>query len=131
MGAFVDGLAGTVSAPLEKMWDVIWFAFWVFSQRRPSNKATLMVLGRIVRCFEFRRPLMSVLRQCWPQGDVNLRAPIKDQCLRSILRAVALMPMAVADLRLPVDGLVTSSDASERGGGLCASLQLTDEGKVF
>lgn len=131
MGAFVDGLAGTVSAPLEKMWDVIWFAFWIFSQRRPSNKATLMVLGRIVRCFEFRRPLMSVLRQCWPQGDVNLRAPIKDQSLRSILRAVALMPMAVADLRLPVDGLVTSSDASERGGGLCASLQLTDEGKSF
>lgn len=37
--------------------------------------------------------------------------------------------MAFADLRLQVDGLVTASDASEHGGGMCASSCLTDEGR--
>ena len=40
-----------------------------------------------------------------------------------------MMPMAFADLRLQVDRLVTASDASELGGGLCASTCLTDEGR--
>lgn len=40
-----------------------------------------------------------------------------------------MLPMAQADLRCQVDGLVSTSDASESGGGLCVSGQLTQEGE--
>ena len=51
---------------------------------------------------------MSLLGKCWPKGCI-------------------MLPMAVSDLRCPVGGLVSASDASESGGGLCVSHQLTDE----
>ena len=110
MGAEVVGKKGTLAAPLlAKSWS--WgFTFWLLAQAWPKAKGTMMVLGRLLRCFEFRRPLMSLLRKCWPKGCI-------------------MRPMAVSDLRCPVGGLVSASAASESGGGLCVSHQLTDEGR--
>ena len=130
MGAEIDGEKGLLSAPLAKRQEVIGFSCWLLGQRCPKVKGTLMVLGRMVRCFEFRRPLMSALRDCWPSVPPHVRMPLKRETVRSLLRGAILMPMAVANLRLQVDGLVTASDASEMGGGLCASQQLTDEGRA-
>ena len=67
MGAEIDGVKGLLSAPLTKRREVIGFALWLFGQRLPLAKGALMVLGRMVRCFEFsefRRPLISALRDC-------------------------------------------------------------------
>ena len=101
-----DSCGPTTSKELE----LIGFTFWLLAQAWPKAKGTMMVLGRLLRCFEFRRPLMSLLRKCWPKGCI-------------------MLPMAVSDLRCPVGGLVSASDASESGGGLCVSHQLTDEGR--
>ena len=130
MGAFVDGELGILSAPPEKLWEVIGFSFWGLSHDKPSNKMVLMIMGRFVRCFEFRRPLMSLLRKCWPRGPVHQCMPWMPAARRSLVRACIMLAMAVADLRAPVDGLVTASDASEKGGGLCVSMSLTDEGRA-
>lgn len=128
MGAEIDGIAGLLSAPRSKMREAIGFVLWLLSQHQPKVKGSLMVLGRLVRCFEFRRPLMSLLRNCWPKVTPTARRPLSAETVRALVRASIMLPMAVADLRLPVDGLVTSSDVSESGGGLCASTSLTDEG---
>eukprot|EP00438_Fugacium_kawagutii_P024959 Skav213216 [mRNA] locus=scaffold2826:647978:650839:- [translate_table: standard] len=128
MGAAIDGRIGTISAPLEKKFEIMGFFLWALGQRTPLNKSLHMILGRLVRCFEFRHPLMSALRGCWPQGHVMLRRPWRADALRSMLRGCVLLPMAQADLRAQVDGLVSASDASESGGGLCVSNHLTDEG---
>ena len=129
MGAEIDGLKGLLSAPLEKRREVLAFTLWLLAQRQPKAKGALMVLGRMVRCFEFRRPLMSALRNCWPTASPHVRMPLKRETARSLMRGCLLMPMAVADLRCQVDGLVSASDASETGGGLCISHALTDEGR--
>ena len=129
MGALVDGLEGTVAAPLEKRFEVLGFALWVLSKARPKNKGLLMVLGRLVRCFEFRRPLMSLLRNCWPKTHVHARYPISLGTFSALIRSCVMLPMAVSNLRTPVDGLVSASDASEQGGGLCVASQLTQEGR--
>ena len=129
MGAQVNGIEGTLSAPPQKMWEVLGFVLWAFQHKRPSNKSLMMILGRLVRCFEFRRPLMSLLRDCWPKGHVSWRIPLRTETRRSLVRACLMMCMAVADLRSAIDGLVSASDASEDGGGLCVSACLTDEGR--
>ena len=46
-----------------------------------------------------------------------------------LIHALCCLPLAVGNLRTPPSGLVTCSDASLHGGGLCASAGLTTEGQ--
>ena len=127
MGAEVDGVAGFIGPPREKALETGWLAVWLLGQRRAKVKPMLMLLGRLVRCFEFRRPLMSILDTCWPR---NRFAPVlRKTSIAEILRAVGALALAVGSLRTPYSGMVTCSDASMRGAGLCASAGLTEEGK--
>ena len=61
MGAFVDGEWGRVSDALPMIWCAMHFALWLLSQRVVYPRTMLMLLGRLVRCFEFRRPLLGLL----------------------------------------------------------------------
>lgn len=129
MGAEIDGLRGTMSAPLEKKLETAYFALWLMGQRLPPTKALLMVLGRLVRCFEFRRP--HALRTVWPKGNLSVRRPMSWLSRQELLESVAVLPLAGTDLRAEVQGQVTCSDASLDGGGLCASGRLTEEGDAM
>ena len=53
---------------------------------------------------------------------------VPDAHAHELIAAGALLCLAVMDLRTPVSGLVTCSDASTSGGGMCASNGLTAEG---
>ena len=128
MGAEVDGIQGTIGIPLSKKLDAAFFAIWCMGLEKPPTKILLMVLGRLVRCFEFRRPLMSLLATVWPKGDPTIRRPIGAGGRQELLRAISMLAMASADLRSPISGLVTCSDASETGGGICCSGSLSGEG---
>ena len=130
MGAEIHGKRGTVSVPRQKKLEVAYFAFWTLGLRCPPTKVLLMVLGRLVRCFEFRRPLMTLLATVWPKGPVQMRRPWAKSSVQEILWAVAALPLAGTDLRAGVSDMVTCSDASEVGGGLCASGSLTAEGEA-
>ena len=102
MGAEVDGQFGTIAAPMKKKQEVIGFTLWLLGQGMPRVKGTLMVLGRLVRCFEFRRHLMSLLRDCWPKVGPHVRQPLKSETIRSLVRASVMLPMAYSDLRSQV-----------------------------
>lgn len=62
---------------------------------------------------------------------MNWRAPLSPTCLSCLLRACASSTLALTDLRTPFDGMVSCSDASEAGGGLCVSGELTREGQAM
>ena len=130
MGAEVDGQAGFVAVPLAKKIEVAWFALWYLHQRLPPVKVRLMVLGRLVRCFEFRRPLLNLLQTVWPK-DLKTRVPLTERGRAEILESLALLPLAGTDLRAEVDGMVSCSDASESGGGMCVSGRLSLEGEAL
>lgn len=129
MGCEVDGIRGTVSAPSEKLLDVCYFSLWLLGKERISNKSLLMCLGRWVRCFEFRRPLMSLLENCWPRTKPSFCAPLKNSTMRCILHSIAMVGLAFANIKAEIDGMVSCSDASEAGGGLCVSGELTTLGE--
>ena len=128
MGAEVDGCKGTVGAPVLKKFEAAFFGPWCMGLRLPPTKVLLMVLGRMVRCFEFRRPLMCLLHSVWPKGSLMMRKPLSTSPLQELLVAISMLPLASADLRATISNVVTCSDASEAGGGLCCSGGLTDEG---
>jgi len=128
MGAEVNGLDGTVGVPLEKKMETAFFAIWFLGLDRPPIKILLMVLGRLVRRFEFRRPLMCLLSTVWPKEGPKVRKPLSAKGVQELLHSVCMLGLAGADLRAPISGLVTCSDASEHGGGICSSGRLTDLG---
>lgn len=75
----------------------------------------------------FKRQLLGGLNQIWrdivnfegkPSG---LRLPLTKGAALELCRFVGLVPLAHIDLRLRCDPLVTASDASTSGGGLCVS----------
>ena len=129
MGAEVDGIRGSVGVPIGKKFEAAFFGLWCMGLRLPPTKVLLMVLGRLVRCFEFRRPLMCLLHGIWPKGSVLARKPLTSNNMQELLLAIAVLPLACADLRAPISNMVTCSDASEAGGGLCCSGGLTAEGE--
>ena len=129
MGAEINGISGRISAPKQKKMEVAWYGLELLGKRWPTVKARLMVLGRLVRCFEFRRPLMSLLHEVWPRGPVHQRQRLSAKGMFEVLQSIALLPLAGTDLRAQVDPVATCSDASESGGGLCASGALTQEGQ--
>ncbi len=128
MGAEVDGCRGSVGAPIQKKFEAAYFGLWCMGLHLPPTKVLLMVLGRLVRCFEFRRPLMCLLHNVWPKGSPQMRKPLGMNGLQELLLAMSILPLAGADLRSPVNNMATCSDASEAGGGLCCSGGLTEVG---
>ena len=68
MGVFVDGERGRVSAALPMIWCAMHFALWLLSQRLVYPRTMLMLLGRLVRCFVFGRPLLRLLHFVWKIG---------------------------------------------------------------
>ena len=91
----------------------------------------MVVLGRLTRCFEFRRPLMCFLNKCWPKSMWCPSIKVADAHVHELISACSLLPLALMDLRTPVSGLVTCSDASTTGGGMCASNGLSETGLGF
>ncbi|CAE7898809.1 unnamed protein product, partial [Symbiodinium microadriaticum] len=129
MGAEVDGVAGLLSAPRLKILETGWLLVWVLGRPVLSARMKMVLLGRLTRCFEFRRPLMCLLNKCWPKSMWCRATPLPDDHAFELITAGALLCLAVMDLRTPVSGLVTCSDASTMGGGMCVSAGLTDAGE--
>ena len=98
---------------------------WVISRPQVSPR---MMRVRFTRCVAFRRPLMGLINKCWPKSMWCRSRQVPDAHAHELIAAGALLCLAVMDLRTPVSGLVTCSDASTSGGGMCASNGLTAEG---
>eukprot|EP00435_Cladocopium_sp_Y103_P060424 s868_g22.t1 len=73
---------------------------------------------------------MSLVNRSWPKSKAMVSRPLPESTIKELIRSIAILPMAVVNLFAPVSGLVTASDASEAGGGLCATAGLTEEGEM-
>ena len=94
MGAYVDGDLGRVGLSINKLMELCTFGFWLLTDRSVGAKGLAMFLGRLIRAFEFRRPLMGILNDVWQysqwEGRLILRAP----SICEILVALTMLLMA-------------------------------------
>ncbi|CAK0876192.1 unnamed protein product [Prorocentrum cordatum] len=123
MGALVDGDAGRVGVTIDNLMGIGQMIMWLLAgKEKVTAKACLMVLGRLARAFEFRRPLFATLNEA--RQDVRLPEGARTE----LLAALCLLPMAFTSIRATFDPVVLATDASEEGGGLCYSTGLTKHG---
>ena len=133
-GAWVDGELGRATPKLDKVGRYVRLAVEICVAGRASQRELQVVGGGFVYIAMFRRPLLSGLNAVWKQitdlgkiGPVARRA-LPQEVMIELLRFVALSPLSYMDFRLTTSELVTASDASTTGGGLCVSRELSPFG---
>ncbi len=134
-GALVDGKRGVAYPKEAKLLKYIVAALQLCERGRASQRQLQVVCGGLVYVSMFRRPLLGSLNSIWHfigtyESSNKQFKVIPTQCKLEILRFICLVPLARMDFRLQVDDKVTCSDASEQGGGLCASVKLSSLGHM-
>ena len=80
-----------------------------------------MLAGGLVYLFSFRRPLMTNLNDIWGFitgfGNGRQYKPLPLSVAQELWGSFFLSVRSYMDFRLPIDPIVTASDASETGGG--------------
>ena len=121
---------------------MVWLAAKYYSmglnlahQQRVSQKQLQVVCGGLVYFAMFRRPALGSLNAVWQFIEsFNIPGPayrpMPQVCRLEILRFLGLLPLVRMNFRLDVKGMVTCSDASTSGGGVCCSKGLTSVGHM-
>jgi len=131
LGATGDGLRARAWPGEEKCFDLLSLSAHLLLKEVPALKDIAMCVGRWVFALQFKRQGMVALQQVWQVmtrgGPPMMRGrKIRDE----LLCCMAILPLLVIDFRLAASPLVTCSDASESGGGVCYSTRLSQLGKA-
>jgi len=125
MGAYIDGDVGRVGLTSRKLFELCHFGIWLLSDLTLDCKGLAIFLGRLIRAFEFRRPLMGLLNDVWQYSNWEGRMVLRIPSITEMLISLCMCPLAYSDLRAQIDPRVTCSDASMSGGGMCISIGLS------
>ncbi len=139
-GAIISDKFGLISPKPDKLVRLCAMLNWVLIHQKISLRQLQVVCGHLVYFASFRRPLMVLFQQVWvfmsthtrvdsPQGREWLVArTLPDSVLDEIWLGLLLLPLACIDLKVPLSPMVTVSDASESGGGVCYSTGISSSG---
>ena len=131
LGALLDGKVGRLGVTTKRAIDFISLALFLISSEKVPTKWVQIMLGKYVHLLQFRRPLFSLVRLLWRRvGRFNAGACLGPDDVDEVFRLVFTLPLCYTDLRAQVSGRVTCSDASETGGGICASTSVTPLGSL-
>eukprot|EP00438_Fugacium_kawagutii_P029680 Skav211484 [mRNA] locus=scaffold2188:226124:230616:- [translate_table: standard] len=135
-GAVVDGVQGCAYPKPAKVLKYTQLALLCLKSRRCTQKQMQVIAGGLVYICTFRRAILGSMNYVWsfiesftgypPFIKLEIPALVKLE----VARCIALMPLAKLQFRNKIDPLVTASDASTTGGGVTASLGLTNQGQV-
>ena len=134
-GATVDGVEGIAYPRESKIGKYFGLAYTLCQMERAHQKQWQVACGGLVYFSMFRRPLLGSLNRVWGHiesynsGPPGARVSPPD-CKLETLRFLGLLPLGRMDFRLPMHEMVSCSDASSGGGGLCASAGLTPVGEM-
>lgn len=133
-GAWVDGTQGVVFTKPSKIAKYIKLALELLGRGKASQRELQVVGGGFVYIAMFCRPLLSSLNQIWrmivdhEDGKPSQRHWLRKEVMVELTRFIGLCPLGVMNLRYGFDPMVTASDASSTGGGICASQGLSPYG---
>jgi len=129
LGGCIDGDRGWIALGTVKSMELAEATFYILKQDPPTRKDVSMVSGRWVFVFQFRRTMMVILMEVFDVVNLKVVAWKRVPALaEEMMMAMAMLPLLGMDLRQRVSSVVTCSDASETGAGVCVSRSLTDVG---
>ena len=133
-GAWLDGSKGTLTAKASKVMRYVGLALDVLHRGFISQRELQVLGGGFVYLAMFKRPLLCSLNHIWEMiTDMNdlhqgVKWPLRKVVAGEIVRFLCLIPLGFMNLRLKFDPVVTASDASTQGGGICMSKGLSPYG---
>ena len=134
-GATVDGLLGVAYPRESKLAKYFGMAVDLCGRAFATQKQWQVVCGGLVYIAMFRRAMQGGLNQVWKHiesyeqtGRRFQRTP--PECIMEVLRLLGCLPLARMDFRQDMNEVVTCSDASTSGGGMCASVATSPFGKM-
>eukprot|EP00438_Fugacium_kawagutii_P003592 Skav221600 [mRNA] locus=scaffold1698:515445:521305:+ [translate_table: standard] len=134
-GATVDGVLGIAFPRESKLAKYFSLAVSLLRALRASQRQWQVVCGGLVYVAMFRRPLLGCLNAVWrhivsfEERGPRYR-PTPRECKLEVSGFLCLLPLARLDFRMDVSPMVTCSDASSSGGGICQSVGLTGIGSM-
>lgn len=132
LGALLQGEVGIIGGSPHRFCKLVQATLWMLGQRFLKRKMVQVVAGRWIHILQFRRAGMSFLDDCWKfvskQGQGEQLA-LKTK--REFSRLVGAIPLLHTHLGAQVDDTLWCSDASEVGGAVGFSRELTSQGKDF
>ena len=122
LGHRVLGDAACILGPTDFLGRLLDLTWATLAKGKVGLKHMQILLGRWSRNFAYNRACSSTFYYVWKYllGWQRWR-PMTRAIQSELSMAVILMPLMMVDLRVPVSGLVTASDASLGGGAIAAS----------
>ena len=131
LGALIDGQRGRLGVTDKRILELFSLVLFLVGREKIPTKWMQILLGKFVHVVQFRRPLFSLIEHSWKRvQSFNRGRGLLEEETDEWFRICFLLPLAFTDLRAKCSGLVTCSDASEGGGGICRSVGLTPLGKL-
>ena len=132
-GAEIDGCSGTARPKGDKLAKYVGATLSLLRVGKATQKQMQVIGGGLVYFAMFRRPLMSCLNYVWKfihSFDLTSEKVLKipTGVMSELLVFLGLLPLVHMDFRTSVSSVVTASDASNLGGGICASSGITSLG---
>ena len=132
LGGLVDGIQGYVGPDGPRCGLLLGLSLELLGNGYGGMHALKVAFGHWTSVMIYRKETSSGLNRAWSYLRPEVRKPGRDlmpgRLGEEILRTCCLLPLMRMDLRLRTSRTVTVSDASEAGGGVCASVGLTTSG---
>ena len=131
LGALISGERGRLGVTDKRIFELFSLVLFLMGRDKIHTKWMQILLGKFVHVVQFRRPLFSLVEHSWKRvHSFNGGRGLSEAEVDEWFRICFLLPLAFTDLRARCSGLVTCSDASEAGGGICRSVGLTPLGRL-
>ncbi|CAK0802495.1 unnamed protein product, partial [Prorocentrum cordatum] len=129
LGEAIDGERGTIGPPAEFVRRLISLTLATLQRPTVTQKWMQILAGRWVRYLLFRREAMMCFTHLWRflvklRGDAKVPRKVREE----LASALTLLPLLRCDLRVPISGLVTVSDASMQRGAVCRAVRIRPDG---
>ena len=129
LGAEIDGQFGRLSGGGLRLLKVCRASLALLCQGF-SQRDLQVLCGRWAFLLQFRRPAFACLNEAWRfMYSARPSARLRKETGKELFFLVSLAPLIGCNLQRPVHGMITCSDASERGGAVCASSCLSWSGR--
>eukprot|EP00438_Fugacium_kawagutii_P022996 Skav216829 [mRNA] locus=scaffold2314:109375:114908:+ [translate_table: standard] len=129
LGAVIDGKRGILRGSTKRCLEVMSLGAWIRERVEVDRKVLQVYAGKMVHLLQFRRCLFSAMEVIFTAiARGPPRCLVTKDLVDEMFLLEGLLPMAFFNLKAKVDGLVTASDASETGGGLCYATRLSMSG---
>lgn len=131
LGALINGRKGRLGVTDKRIFELFSLVLYLCGLEKVNTKWLQVLLGKFVHVVQFRRPLFTLVRHSWKRlQHFSPGGGLSEQEVDEWFRILLLLPLAYTDLKAKSSGMVTCSDASETGGGICRSTAITVLGKV-